>query len=272
MDNRAPFSVLISVYAKNTPDELFQSIKSIWDDQVLKPSQIVLVEDGCLPNELQKIIDYWEMQEPTIFTVIKLHQNMGLAHALNRGLEFCKYDLVARMDADDVSMPDRFAKQYGYMIHHPDIDVLGGQVEEWDGKLEKRIARKSLPLSHHELQFFTKYRCPFNHPTVIFRKESVVHVGGYPNCKLEDNNLWVKMLLNGRKFSNLDSVLVKMRADNMIKSRRGLNVLLPELQLQKYLYDSGINNFSEFMVNCVIRIILRTLPNKLRATIYKNFR
>lgn len=272
MCNTAPFSVLMSVYYKNSPEELYQAIKSIWSDQTLKPSQIVIVEDGELPKELQNTLDYWADQFSQIFTIVKLHQNSGLGNALNAGLEHCQYELVARMDADDVSTPDRFIRQFNFMIHHPDIDVLGGQIEEWDERLEFLLAKKTLPLSHNELLFFSKYRCPFNHPSVMFRKKKIKDAGGYPCKKLEDNYLWINLLLKGSKFSNLNSVIVKMRADKMLKSRRGLSVLLPELKLQKYLYDCGINNLSEMMVNCAIRTVLRLLPHRFRLFMYKTFR
>ena len=106
----------------------------------------------------------------------------------------------------------------------------------------------------------------------MYRKKIVCEVGGYPSKKLEDYYLWIKLLLNGRKFSNLSSVLVKMRAGEMIKSRRGLSVLLPELQLQKYLYDSGIISPLELFVNCIVRVVLRSLPYPLRVFAYRVFR
>ena len=216
MNPVAPFSVLLSVYDKNLPNQLDQAIKSIWYDQKLKPAQVVIVEDGRLSRELESVIDYWSNLHKDVFTIVKLSNNQGLAAALNQGISYCRYNLIARMDADDVSLPDRFIRQYNYMIHHPEIEVLGGQIEEWDEKLEKRLAQKFLPLSDNELKFFTKYRCPFNHPTVMYRKDVVCQVGGYKNKKLEDNYLWINLMLNGSKFANLNFILVKMRADEMI--------------------------------------------------------
>lgn len=272
MNPVAPFSVLLSVYDKNLPNQFDQAIKSIWYDQKLKPAQVVIVEDGRLSKELESVIDYWSNLNKDVFTIVKLSSNQGLAAALNQGISYCRYNLIARMDADDVSLPDRFIRQYNYMIHHPEIDVLGGQIEEWDEKLEKRLAQKFLPLSDNELKFFTKYRCPFNHPTVMYRKDVVCQVGGYKNKKLEDNYLWINLMLNGSKFANLKFVLVKMRADQMIKGRRGFSVLVPELKLQKYLYDKGINNLTEFLLNCFFRIILRSVPYTIRVFLYKHLR
>ena len=268
----APFSVLLSVYYKNSPEQLFQSIKSVWTNQKLKPSQIVIVEDGNLPAELHRVVEYWFYQEPKIFTIVKLPKNVGLGAALNQGIKHCRYELIARMDADDISLSNRFLEQFTYMSHHPDVDVLGAQVDEWDEKMEKCLAKKRLPLKHEELSFFIKYRCPFNHPTVMYKKSIVLDIGGYPNKKLEDYYLWINLFQVGKKFSNLSSVLVKMRAGEMVKTRRGFSVLLPELQLQKYLLNCGINNHLELFINCLMRIILRSLPYPLRAFAYRVLR
>lgn len=272
MDTIAPFSVLLSVYYKNSPEQLFQSIKSIWTDQKLKPSQIVIVEDGVLTTELEQVVDYWFSQRPGIFTIVKLPQNVGLGAALDQGLKYCRYDLIARMDADDISLSDRFLEQFTYMVNHPDVDILGGQVEEWDEKMEKCLVKKRLPLTHDELSFFIKYRCPFNHPTTMYKKNVILSVGGYPCKRLEDYYLWINLLLNGRKFANLGSVLVKMRAGEMVKTRRGLSVLWPELQLQKYLFNSGVINLLELLINCLMRIVLRSLPYPLRVFVYRALR
>lgn len=272
MDTSAAFSVLISVYEKNTPDQLSMAIDSIWTTQILKPSQIVLVEDGKLPQTLRCVIDSWKKRLPLVFTIHQLPQNLGLGAALNEGLSCCRYNLVARMDSDDISLPLRFMIQYNHMLNHPDIDVLGTQVEEWDDDLQQKLYSKRLPLTHNELKTFIKYRCPFNHPSVMFKKDVVQKVGGYPCSKMEDYYLWIKLFQKGYRFSNLDATLVRMRAGDMIKNRRGVSVLLPELELQKYLYKCNINTFLEFIYNCFTRVILRTSPSFLRTLLYKYFR
>ncbi|GHV72345.1 hypothetical protein AGMMS49928_29020 [Spirochaetia bacterium] len=124
------FSVLLSVYKNEKPEYLNRALVSIWDDQTLKPDQIVLVEDGQLTSELDKVIDEWQQRLSDIFTVVNLPENVGLGAALNEGLKYCKHDLVARMDTDDVSLPDRFEKQIAFMNNNPQIAVSSAFIEE----------------------------------------------------------------------------------------------------------------------------------------------
>ena len=116
---RLDFSVLLSVYWKENPDWLRLSLKSIWEDQSLKPAEIVLVKDGPLTDRLETVISQFKQSAP--LKIVPLSQNQGLGRALNEGLKFCSFDLVARMDTDDISKPDRFEKQIRFISQHPDI-------------------------------------------------------------------------------------------------------------------------------------------------------
>lgn len=266
------FSVLCSVYYKSQPQQVEQAINSIWIEQEVKPSQIVLVVDGEVSPALKRLIHKLEINFPEVFTIVKLKENFGLGTALNFGLRCCKYELVARMDTDDISLPDRFAKQIQYLVKFPDIDVLGGQVEEWDDQFQNLIATKKLPLIHAELEKFSRYRCPLNHPTVMYKKSAILSVGGYPNTRPEDYLLWVKLLQAGYVLENLDSVIVKMRSGNMIADRRGSSVLLPELRLFIDLYKMKHIGLLQLILNCCVRIVLRLSPKALRLFFYKKMR
>ena len=125
---RLDFSVLLSVYWKENPDWLRLSLKSIWEDQSLKPAEIVLVKDGPLTDRLEAVISQFKQSAP--LKIVPLSQNQGLGRALNEGLKFCSFDLVARMDTDDISKPDRFEKQIRFISQHPDISVVGSWVDE----------------------------------------------------------------------------------------------------------------------------------------------
>ena len=267
-----PFCVLCSVYIKNSPEQVDQAIRSIWTEQSVKPSQIVIVQDGMLRPDTEKVIHNWKNKLPNIFTLAKLNDNHGLGFALNYGLKFCNYQYVARMDADDISLPDRFKKQIRYLASHPNTDVLGAQVEEWDDNLIFKIAEKKLPLSNNELIKFSKFRCPLNHPTVVFKKTSIIAVGGYPCQHPEDFLLWIKLIREGYVLENLDSILVKMRSGDMLAKRRGSTVLIPELKLFCTLYKIGHINILELLINCCGRIILRLSPSPLRVALYKRLR
>lgn len=171
------FSVLMSVYSRADSKFLDEALDSVWTQQSLKPKQICVVCDGPLNNELEEVLRKWSEQLPEVFTRVNLTKHSGLATALNYGLSRCRYSIIARMDADDVSLQDRFEIQYNYLIDHPDIDVLGGQVEECDDDLKSTFSTRNVPLRHEEMLQFAKLRSPLNHPAVMFRKKSIEEAG-----------------------------------------------------------------------------------------------
>ena len=146
---RLDFSVLLSVYWKENPDWLRLSLKSIWEDQSLKPAEIVLVKDGPLTDRLETVISQFKQSAP--LKIVPLSQNQGLGRALNEGLKFCSFDLVARMDTDDISKPDRFEKQIRFISQHPDISVVGSWVDEFIGNPDHVVSERKLPSTPDEL-------------------------------------------------------------------------------------------------------------------------
>ncbi|WP_024197283.1 glycosyltransferase, partial [Escherichia coli] len=139
------FSVLMSVYKDDNPLYLNQSIESIWIHQTLKPTQIVLVQDGVLTEALYGVVNKWKQKVGDSFTIVSLDRNMGLGAALNRGLLYCKYELVARMDSDDVALPYRFQIQVEYMIKNCEIIASSGYVEEWDEEMGTLLGIRYVP-------------------------------------------------------------------------------------------------------------------------------
>ena len=205
------FSVLMSVYAKEKPDFLNQSLESIWDAQRLKPTQIDLVKNGLLPKGLEDIVSSWSNKLGGVLKIVNLELNAGLAPALNHGLMHCDYDYVARMDSDDISLPDRFYLQTQFIIKNPDVDCFGSWVAEYDESLTKLIKYRKVPLKHSEIVKFCRRRNPLSHPSVFFRKEAVLAVGCYDEFSPEDYFLWFKLLDAGFKLANLPDLLVNMR-------------------------------------------------------------
>lgn len=217
------FSVLLSVYHKENPVYLNQAMESIWDSQILKPTEIILVEDGELTPELYTVIQKWQISLSSVFRVIKLPVNIGLAMALNEGLKQCNFDFVARMDTDDISLPIRFKKQIEFLNINPTIDVVGtfiSEIDEYDVTVKSII---ELPLSHDELRFFFKKRNPLIHPTTMFRKTYFEKAGNYSNELIlaEDYHLWYKGFLNGCIFANIPIIGLKFRRSNKFYKRRG---------------------------------------------------
>lgn len=265
-------SVLISVYKKELPSFINQAFDSIWYKQSLKPKQIVLIKDGQLTAELDVEIERWRADLGEVLTIVALPQNVGLAAALNKGLQHCKYDLVARMDTDDIAMPERFKWQVAFMQANPDVAVSSGFIEEWNADFSAKLSDRPLPLYHDEIVNFAKMRSPISHAACIFRKSVILKVGGYDNVYPEDHLLWVKVLQNGYKLANIPQVLLLVRTGEDFISRRGYNFLKGELASYKIMYQSGFLSLGEFVKVSILRSFIRLSPKFVKLWLYKNMR
>lgn len=266
------FTVLLSVYCKESPVYLSQSLSSIWDDQYQKPGQIVLVKDGPLTLALNAVIDDWVAKLDDIITVVNLPENIGLAGALNKGLQYCRFDLVARMDTDDIAMPERFKLQTLFMNSQPEVAVSSGFIEEWNADFTTKLSSRSLPLTHNEIVAFAKLRSPISHPAAIFRKSVILDVGGYENIYPEDHLLWVRVIQNGYKLANIPDVLLRMRTGEEFVTRRGYIFLKGELVSYWLMYRSGFINIGELIKASTLRSLVRLAPKFVKLWLYKNMR
>ena len=264
------FSVLMSVYHKEKPEYLRQSFDSIYQQSVA-PTEIILVEDGPLTPSLYEAISREEQRFPQLRRVV-LPTNQGLGVALNKGLEACSYDLVARMDTDDISTPDRFQVQLAFMQQHPEVDVLSAWITEFDHEPSNVVGIRNLPEQHHDIFLFGKKRNPINHPVVMFRRQAVIKAGGYQPCYLfEDYYLWVRMLQGGHRFHNLQqSLLLFRRSPEMIRRRGGLTYARNEILFLKKLRETGYISTYRLVRNILQRFFIRLLPNCLRSFIDKH--
>ena len=262
-------SVLLSVYNKENPNYLVKSLDSIFS-QTQSPVEVILVKDGPLNNELDGIIDLYVSQYPNL-KVFPLVTNQGLGKALNEGLKHCSYDIVARMDTDDIAKPDRFEKQIRVFQEHPELDVVGAWIDEFEETTSNIISTRKLPEVHDDICQFAKKRNPENHPVIMFRKQAVLAAGGYQHFPLfEDYYLWIRMLQNGAKFYNIQESLLYFRfSPAMFKRRGGLKYVTTELRFQNQLRNLGFITSSEYLYNVFIRVITRMMPNTLRAVLYK---
>ncbi len=268
------FSVLISVYRKEKPEFLKESLQSVFS-QTLPADEVILVEDGPLTNELDSVINEFEQKESTL-KVVKLPQNMGLGSALNEGLKFCKNEYVARMDSDDICFPERFEKQISYLKSHPDIDVIGSWTKEFylDNQGNKVITSlKRFPHSIWENFKYCTKRCPVEHPSVIFKKKSVIDAGGYQHCYLfEDYHLWARMFVNEAKFYNIQEPLLYFRmSDESFKRRGGYKYAINEYHALKTFKKIGFLTNKEFYFALITRFPVRIMPNCIRKIIYTKF-
>lgn len=260
------FSVLMSVYIKERPaylDECFASLGA----QSLLPSEIILVQDGPVTDDLKNIIDKYSQILP--IKSVKLLKNRGLAEALNEGLKHCSHDLVARMDTDDVSLPHRFECQVSFMAAHPEVSVSSAWIEERDQWMDKVLSVRKLPSSYEDILRFSKRRNPISHPASIFRKAAVMSVGAYPKIFPEDYALWSLMLVKGHRFQNIPETLLFMRTGSDFMARRGLDFFKGEWGLLNYQRAIGFLNRYEFFINFLIRAAIRLPPTNVRALLYK---
>lgn len=264
------FSVLLSIYHKEQPIHLQQSLDSLFA-QTLPPSEVILVKDGLLTLELDQIIMEYVQKYPVI-KVIPLTQNGGLGKALNEGLKHCSYDLVARMDTDDIAKPMRFEKQVEVFQKHPDIDICSAWIDEFEGDVSHVMSCRKLPEYHEDIARYAKSRCPLNHPVVMFRKEAVLNAGGYLHYPLlEDYYLWIRMLMNGCRFYNIQESLLYFRTSpDMFKRRGGWSYAMNEIRFQLMLKRIGFTSISQCAKNIMIRFIVRLTPNSVRQLIYRH--
>jgi glycosyltransferase involved in cell wall biosynthesis len=267
------FSVLISVYHKDDPQYLHEALESI-EGQTLQPDEIVLVKDGVLSSDLEEVILQHMNHTDITYRILALTVNGGLGAALKEGLAHCRYDLVARMDADDISIPDRFEKQISFMKKYPEVDIVGGWICEFDTSASICEQERRTPISHEEIERFSCYRNPMNHVTVMFRKKAVETVGGYRTMHgFEDYDLWMRMLLQGRRFSNIPEVLVKVRiGEGMIARRQGWQYAKDEWKLEKAAYKLGFWSSFDIVRNIFIRILPRLLPVVIVEKLYNLLR
>ncbi|MEG1009485.1 MAG: glycosyltransferase [Clostridia bacterium] len=262
------FSVLLSVYKNEKPNYLIECFKSIYENQELKPDEIVLVQDGPLTDELYEVIKNLKSQLKNILKIVPIEKNVRLGNALRIGIENCSNEIIARMDTDDIAFPNRFKKQIKFLEENPEVDVLGSYMNEFIDNITNVVAIKTAPLK--DFKNYMKMRDPVNHPSVVFKKSKVLDAGNYIEILYnEDSYLWGRMLANKCQFANLDEPLIYFRVnDDTYKRRGGFQYVKAEIQLQKEFLRLGIINKFEFLRNITLKNIVRIIPNELRKKIY----
>lgn len=265
------YSVLMSVYEKEKAEFLKQSIDSILG-QTICPSDFVLVCDGPLTAELYEVIERVKKEHPGLFQIIRLPENRGLGEALKEGLLRCKNEFVARMDSDDVSVKNRCELQLAAM-EKEQADVVGGWVEEFETEPTEPGKIRRVPEHGEEIAQYAKRRNPFNHPTVMFRREAVIKAGNYRPCRgFEDYHLWVRMLEAGCKGYNIPAVLVHMRGGNaMYRRRGGFGYLKDMAAFENFMRKSGYIGTLEFAAAVAKRGLVSLVPPGMRRFLYSVF-
>jgi amylovoran biosynthesis glycosyltransferase AmsE len=262
----------MSVYSRENPLFLTASLQSLVQSSIL-PDEIVLVEDGPIPNTLKDVIDNFRSLLP--ISSVPLAVNIGLPGALNAGLAKCSHELVARFDTDDLCEPNRFERQVAFLIKHPEVAALGAAVQEFEPLTGVARGFRSPPENHDSLVKFALLSSPLNHPAVMFRKSAVLKVGAYPthlNIAFEDYALWLRLLLAGYKIANIAEVLVRMRAGvAQAERRRGFTYAKQEISFALEFRKAGFFSKIQCLRFILFRVPLRFLPKRLLVNVYRVF-
>ncbi len=276
------FSVLMLVYGGDRPDQFDAALRSV-TGQTLPPAEIVLVVDGPVPDGTEAVIrkTQEELASSSVeFRVIRSEKNLGCGGAKRLGFEQCRYPLIAMMDADDLSVPDRFEKQTGYFDRHPEVSAAGGWITEFVSSddptdISRKAGSRVVPEKDAEIREYIKKRCPMNHVTVMLKKDDAAKAGGYRDeyYQNEDYDLWIRLAAAGRKFGNIPCNLVNVRVgEEMYQRRGGWEYFKSETGLQKLMLSKKMITLPRFLINVGERLILQVLmPAKLRGWVFRKF-
>ncbi len=273
-ENSTSFSVIMPFYKGDVAAYFNDALQSLYA-QTLRSTEIVLVQDGPVGEELAEVARLWKAKMPEINHLV-LVKNHGLSGALNAGIDAAKHEWLARMDADDSCKSDRFEKQLALINKEPDLAILGSWITEFDEEMKVQTGVRKLPETHAEILRYAKWRCPFNHMTVMYKKSVLVALGKYKNYGAvgDDYELWARFLVNGHKSANIQESLVDARTgkDFFSNRRRGLKYFKNEVREINDLYRLGLINPLQYGFHFSVKAIVRFSPPFLVKFIYQGIR
>lgn len=260
------YSVLMSLYKNEKPEYLRLALNSILG-QTIAPDEIILVEDGVLTEELYAVISEYKDD----LHIVRNEKNMGLGLALNRGLQECRNELVARMDTDDISKWDRCEKQLKRFVEKPYLVIVGSHIDEFVGNPSNIVSSRKVPLTSEEIYHFAKRRSAFNHPAVMYSKTAVLENGGYADLKRnQDVDLFGRMLFNGYQAENIDESLLWFRSSNeLAKRRKSWQNTWSYITTIYRFWRMGYSNFADYLLVTTAQIGMWLIPVKMQYLIYK---
>jgi len=266
------YSVLMSVYKNDSAEYLKLALESIYDKQTRKPDEIVVVFDGPITDELHSVLNDFYIGKEDIVFYYPQEVNRGLGEALRIGSEKCTGDYILRMDSDDISDPERFAKQIAYVEAHPEIDALGTDIAEFQTTEQEENKRvRVCPADHKDIVKMGKKRNPMNHVTVCMKKYALQKCGGYKTLLLlEDYYLWLNMIASGCKLANINESLVYVRVGNGFDSKRGSKKRIEGWKvLQEFMVEHGMITKHEARMNMLYIWGFVNTPVKLKKILYE---
>ena len=265
------FSVIMSVYKSDKPELVRVALESLLT-QTRVPDEIVIVGDGPVPEALQQVITTLDFA-PSTLTWLPQKENRGLGGALAIAVEAARYPYLARMDSDDICLPDRFEKQMRCFEEDPTLGVVGGMITEFVDSPDNIVTKRVLPLDDAAIKQFMKSRCGVNHVTVVFKKEDLLKAGNYrSDYRQEDYYLWARMLKAGCKFRNVPDVVVNVRSGkNQFARRSGWQYYLDHCSIFRYMQREGLITRRRLLYNYLVRFVVQfVMPNSLRTWTYQH--
>ena len=263
-------SVLMSVYKYDNPDFLKVALESIYEGQTKKPDEIVIVFDGELTPELYAVLEKFRENKENIVFFYPQETNQGLGEALRIGSQKCTGDYIFRMDADDISAPERFERQLAYMQENPDIDVLGTNIAEFEGTPSGEMRLRVCPEKQDDIIRMGKRRNPMNHVSVCIKRSALEKSGGYETLMLlEDYYLWIKMIACGCRLENMNEALVYVRVGNgFICNRSSKLRIVGWKKIQKFMLKHKMINVLEAAINMLYIVGFVYCPVSLKKLLY----
>lgn len=266
---RANFSLLLPVYAGDNAEHLRAAYASSVEHQTLRPAEAVIVQDGPVPDALAAELTRIEAESPIPVRVIQLPENRGLTEALNAGLDACTHPVVARMDADDVSEPERFARQWALI--EQGYDLIGTGMQEFEHDPATPSAVRVPPVGPERIRDHARTHNPFNHPTMMYRVDALDRVGRYqPFGKMEDYWLGVRLIADGARVENIADPLLNYRVGSGAFARRGgWAEARTEWRLQRELLRMGFVTRGQYLRNVLMKGAYRLLPAGVKRVLFR---
>ena len=267
----APFSLLLPVYAGDDAGFLRLAYESSVDGQTLRPAEAVIVQDGPVSDALAAELTRIEAESPIPVNIVRLPENRGLTEALNAGLAACAHEVIARMDADDVSMPDRFARQWALIDEGHDL--VGTGMVEFERDADAPSATRVPPVGSQRIRDHARTHNPFNHPTMMYRRDALARVGDYqPFGKMEDYWLGIRLIHSGARVENIADPLVAYRVGAGAFVRRGgFTEARTEWRLQCEMRRMGFITRGQYLRNVVVKGAYRLMPAWLKKILFRRF-
>jgi len=263
-------SVLMACHGGDEPARLEKAFESL-ARQTLPADEIVLVQDGPIGSGLSDTLRAWHIHLPLRHLV--LDANRGLGYALQYALPECRFALVARVDADDISVPDRFERQVSFLNAYPEISAVGSWIVEFgtDAKGLTFELPRALPTFAEEVKSLARTRSPLNHMSVMLRRDDILAAGNYEDLVVaQDYQLWGRLLAGGYRIANIPEYLVYAHVGKGPSAKRGgWRRLVADLRVQRDFVRAGFLTPVDLLVNVPARILLRLTPMVLRQWVYK---